>query len=112
MGIFIFGCTPTLKKSLPEKSPGQPRQPPQNTGSALIWRRDRRRISAAIGSAAKTTGSIPTEAPFYLKMKNSGHRLIEVFVNRGEYVITNAVYGLTDEIHPEALSGFEMYTLE
>lgn len=53
----------------------------------------------------------PLKEGFHLDVYVDTH-VIEVFVNRGEYVITNAVYGLTDEIHPEALSGFEMYTLE
>lgn len=41
-----------------------------------------------------------------------GNHIIEIFVNRGEYVITNAVYGLTDEIDAEAVTGLEIYTLE
>lgn len=42
--------------------------------------------------------------------------MIEVFVNQGEYVISNAVYGLTDEIHGDAAASpadkFQIYTLE
>lgn len=38
--------------------------------------------------------------------------LIEVFVNHGEYVISNAVYGLTDEVYAERMETVQMYTLE
>lgn len=38
--------------------------------------------------------------------------LIEVFVNRGEYVISNGVYGLTDEIQADFMERLQMYTLE
>lgn len=38
--------------------------------------------------------------------------LIEVFVNHGEYVISNAVYGLTQEIQADSVEGLEIYTLE
>lgn len=41
-----------------------------------------------------------------------GDHIIETFVNRGEYVITNAVYGLTDEIDAEDINGLTIYTLE
>lgn len=37
--------------------------------------------------------------------------LVEVFVNRGEYVISHAVYGLTDEIEASCKTGIEIYTL-
>lgn len=37
--------------------------------------------------------------------------LIEVFVNQGEYVISNAVYGLKDEIHMEKIEKLQIYTL-
>lgn len=38
--------------------------------------------------------------------------IIEIFVNRGEYVITHAVSGLTDKIEADSISGLEIYTLE
>lgn len=38
--------------------------------------------------------------------------LIEIFVNNGEYVISNAVYGLTKEIHADSMEKIQMYTLE
>lgn len=38
--------------------------------------------------------------------------LIEVFVNRGEYVISNAVYGLTKEIRADAMEKLAIFTLE
>lgn len=38
--------------------------------------------------------------------------LIEVYVNKGEYVISNAVYGLTNEIHADVKEKLQMYTLE
>lgn len=38
--------------------------------------------------------------------------LIEVFVNNGEYVISNAVYGLTNEIHADEIEKLQIYTLE
>ena len=34
--------------------------------------------------------------------------LIEVYINNGEYVLTNTVYGLSDEIIAE---NYEMYTV-
>lgn len=37
--------------------------------------------------------------------------LIEVFINKGEYVISNVVYGLTDEIHGD-VKKYQIYTLE
>lgn len=37
--------------------------------------------------------------------------LIEVFVNNGEYVISNAVYGLTNEIHADDAEKLQIYTL-
>lgn len=37
--------------------------------------------------------------------------LIEVFVNHGEYVISNAVYGLTKEIHAAGKERLEIYTV-
>lgn len=37
--------------------------------------------------------------------------LIEVFVNRGEYVISNAVYGLTKEIQADTMDKLAIYTL-
>lgn len=38
--------------------------------------------------------------------------LIEVFINNGEYVISNTVYGLTDEIRGDVTGKLHMYTLE
>lgn len=38
--------------------------------------------------------------------------LIEVFVNKGEYVISNVVYGLTNEIQTDAIEKLQIYTLE
>lgn len=38
--------------------------------------------------------------------------LIEVFINNGEYVISNTVYGLTDEIRGGVTGKLQMYTLE
>lgn len=38
--------------------------------------------------------------------------LIEVFVNRGEYVISNAVYGLSNEIYADHQEKLRIYTLE
>lgn len=38
--------------------------------------------------------------------------LIEVFINNGEYVISNTVYGLTDEIRGDVTGKIQMYTLE
>lgn len=38
--------------------------------------------------------------------------LIEVYVNNGEYVISNAVYGLKNEIHANAMEKLQIYTLE
>lgn len=41
-----------------------------------------------------------------------GDHIVEIFVNRGEYVITNAVYGLTDEIDAETVNGLTICTPE
>lgn len=38
--------------------------------------------------------------------------MIEVFVNDGEYVITNAVYGLSEEVAADSRITIEMYTTE
>lgn len=38
--------------------------------------------------------------------------LVEVFVNHGEYVISNAVYGLTKEIQTDSVGRIEIYSLE
>lgn len=38
--------------------------------------------------------------------------LIEIFINNGEYVISNVVYGLADEIHTDILNKLQIYTLE
>lgn len=38
--------------------------------------------------------------------------LIEVFVNNGEYTISNTVYGLTDEIRSNVTGKLQMYTLK
>lgn len=38
--------------------------------------------------------------------------LIEVYVNQGEYVISHAVYGLTDEIYISPEKELQIYTLE
>ena len=38
--------------------------------------------------------------------------LIEVYINDGEYVISNVVYGLKDEIEAECKSDIRMYTVE
>lgn len=38
--------------------------------------------------------------------------LIEIFVNNGEYVISNVVYGLTNEIHADVMEKIQIYTLE
>lgn len=38
--------------------------------------------------------------------------LVEVFVNHGEYVITNVVYGLGDEIRCDSPEKMELYTLQ
>lgn len=38
--------------------------------------------------------------------------LIEVFVNNGEYVISNTVYGLTREIRAEETEKLQIDTLE
>lgn len=38
--------------------------------------------------------------------------LIEVFINHGEYVISNSVYGLKNEIHTNSMEKFQLYTLE
>lgn len=37
--------------------------------------------------------------------------LIEVFVNEGEYVITNVVYDLGDKIEASCVDGVKMYTV-
>lgn len=37
--------------------------------------------------------------------------LIEVFVNQGEYVISNAVYGLKNEIHAQNMEKIQVYTI-
>lgn len=38
--------------------------------------------------------------------------LIEVFVNDGEYIISNCVYNLGTDIHQQGNVKYEMYTLE
>lgn len=38
--------------------------------------------------------------------------LIEIFVNNGEYVISNVVYDLTNEIQANAMEKLQIYTLE
>ena len=38
--------------------------------------------------------------------------LIEIFVNDGEYVLSNVVYDLSDELTAEFESGVELFTLE
>ena len=38
--------------------------------------------------------------------------LIEIFVNHGEYVLSNVVYGLDDGIQTDLAGGCEIYTVE
>ena len=38
--------------------------------------------------------------------------MIEVFINNGEYVITNAVYNLGEEIQTEDVEKLEIFTIE
>lgn len=38
--------------------------------------------------------------------------LIEIFVNNGEYVISNVVYGLTNKIQADTMEKLQIYTLE
>ncbi|MCI8946354.1 MAG: glycoside hydrolase family 32 protein [Lachnospiraceae bacterium] len=40
------------------------------------------------------------------------HHLIEIFINDGEYVLSNVVYGLDNRIQTDIEAGYRMYTLE
>ena len=39
------------------------------------------------------------------------HHLIEIFINDGEYVLSNVVYGLDNRIQTDIEAGYRMYTL-
>lgn len=43
---------------------------------------------------------------------NDPNGFIEVFVNNGEYVISNVVYGLKKEIHAQCMEKLIIETLE
>jgi len=38
--------------------------------------------------------------------------LIEIFINNGEYVISNIVYNLNKEIHAKLSGSFQIYTVD
>lgn len=60
----------------------------------------------------RTKNSTPeVREGFHLDVYVEPH-LVEVFVNKGEYVISNAVYGLTEEIRADAVENLQIDTLE
>lgn len=89
-----------------------------NIGGYQIWREEKRLCV----DRSKVMRSHLSDCRTYLQTPEikEGNRLeiyvepnlIEIFVNDGEYVLSNVVYDLSDELTAECESGVELFTLE